>query len=249
MMVTLPVSASIRSAVTSPGPGRRGAWCLGSSPSRLTTRFLMFRMMSVTSSSTPFDGRELVLDAPLILTEIDRSALQRAEKHAAQAVAHGRPEAALEWLDAKAAAYVGSHVLDLGSEHYMRLGSSKAAPSDLACAILTSRGWLIGVCVGRCLCGGLVSTEKPDRRCSGPCHSLTAAECRCLLNTRGGRQAPGPLGRVDLNARVVTRRGASSCGRQPLCGTGVRSSIAVTRMPGGLHDAVGPRTRGRRRCP
>jgi hypothetical protein len=48
---------------------------LGSSPSRLTMRFLMLRTMSVTSSITPLMRAELVLDA-LDLDGDDRGALE-----------------------------------------------------------------------------------------------------------------------------------------------------------------------------
>ena len=68
MMLT-EVSASIRSAVTSPGPVAARRITRGSSPSSFTTRFLTFRMMSVTSSITPL---RLVnsCSAPLILTAV-----------------------------------------------------------------------------------------------------------------------------------------------------------------------------------
>ena len=57
----------------------------------------MLRMMSVASSTTPGIG-ENSCSTPSIFTAVIGRAFDRREQHAAQRVADGRPEAALERL-------------------------------------------------------------------------------------------------------------------------------------------------------
>ena len=71
-----------------------------------TTRLLMLRMMSVTSSTTPGMVRDLVLHA-LDLDAGDGAAFEAGEQDAAQAVADGDAEAALERLGEELAVGVG----------------------------------------------------------------------------------------------------------------------------------------------
>ena len=66
----------------------------------------MFRMMSVTSSTTPGMVRDLVLHA-LDLDPGDGAAFEAGEQDAAQAVADGHAEAALERLGDELAVGVG----------------------------------------------------------------------------------------------------------------------------------------------
>ena len=87
----------------------------------LTTRLLMFRMMSVTSSTTPGMVRDLVLHA-LDLDAGDGAAFQAGQQDAAQAVADGHAEAALERLGDELAVGVGQRRRGRSTT---RLGSSR----------------------------------------------------------------------------------------------------------------------------
>ncbi len=78
-------------------PCLRTTMRFGPSPCILMAISLMLRTMSVTSSRTPADRGELVQHA-VDLHRLHRRALERGQKDAAERVAEGQAEAALERL-------------------------------------------------------------------------------------------------------------------------------------------------------
>ena len=96
--------ASMSAAVTGPGPRFSSRTSIsGDSPCSRHVRLFRLRMMSMTSSRTPGQRRELVRDA-LDLHRGDRGALERGQKHAAKRVAERVAEPAVERLDDEPAA-------------------------------------------------------------------------------------------------------------------------------------------------
>ena len=126
LMISTVSSCRMSAAVTTPrlvpvDPDRLAAgreWFL-------TTRLLMFRTRSVTSSTTPGMVRDLVLHA-LDLDLGDRAALQAGQEDAPQAVADRDAEAAFERLDVELAVGVGQRLAVADDP----AGQFQATPTD-----------------------------------------------------------------------------------------------------------------------
>src|SRR4051812_45593697 len=104
LRISTPEGRSMSLAVISPGPvATSGASTSVASECIRQTMPLRFRTMSVTSSVTPLDRRELVRDA-LDAHARDGSAREGGEQHSPQRVAERVAETAIEGLDGERAA-------------------------------------------------------------------------------------------------------------------------------------------------
>ena len=100
--ISTSASVSMSRALTSPGLSTRRYSVLVVSTCIFSGICFRFRMMSVASSTTPGNRRELVQHA-VDLDRRDRRALNRRQQHAPQRVADRRAESALERLRVEAA--------------------------------------------------------------------------------------------------------------------------------------------------